>query len=153
VVTTTHAGARPAIERADELLREMTLEEKAMQVSCVTSLALYGIDGPLRGQLDSLLSQGIGHVAGIGMLGHKMPNEIATSVNARSRRSSTMRRSTASSRLASPRSRRRSASPRRGIPTASGRWPTSCGVSCGLSASSTPWRRSWTWRATPGGVG
>jgi beta-xylosidase len=34
------------------------------------------------GQMDSLLGQGIGHVAGIGLLGHKLPDEIAKSVNA-----------------------------------------------------------------------
>jgi beta-glucosidase-like glycosyl hydrolase len=70
------------LERADALLREMTLEEKAMQLSCVTSLALLGVDGPLRGQLERLLGNGIGHVAGVGMLGHKLPDEIAKSVNA-----------------------------------------------------------------------
>jgi beta-glucosidase len=68
--------------RADELLRQMTIEEKAMQLSCVVPLALLGPDGPMRGQLDALLRQGIGHVAGIGLLGHKMPDEIARSVNA-----------------------------------------------------------------------
>jgi beta-xylosidase len=70
------------LERADELLREMTIEEKAMQLSSVVPLALLGPDGPMRGQLDALLSQGIGHVAGIGLLGHKLPDEIAKSVNA-----------------------------------------------------------------------
>jgi beta-glucosidase len=70
------------MQRADELLRTMTLEEKAMQLSCVTPLALLGTDGPMRAQMDSLLAQGIGHVAGIGLLGHKWPDEIARSVNA-----------------------------------------------------------------------
>jgi beta-xylosidase len=75
------AAATP-IQRADELLREMTLEEKAMQLSSVVPLALLGTDGPMTGQMDSLLGQGIGHVAGIGLLGHKLPDEIAKSVNA-----------------------------------------------------------------------
>jgi beta-glucosidase len=48
-----------------------------MQLACVVPLALIGPDGPMRGQLDALLGQGIGHVAGIGLLGHKMPDEIA----------------------------------------------------------------------------
>ncbi|EDY62533.1 beta-glucosidase [Streptomyces pristinaespiralis] len=69
-------------ERAGELLREMTLEEKAMQLASVVPLALLGPRGPLRGQLDQLLGHGIGHVAGIGLLGHKLPEEIARSVNA-----------------------------------------------------------------------
>jgi beta-xylosidase len=71
-----------AMQRADELLEEMTLEEKAMQLASVVPLALLGPDGPMRGQVEALLSQGIGHVAGIGLLGHKSPDEIAKSVNA-----------------------------------------------------------------------
>jgi beta-xylosidase len=78
---TTDASATP-MQRADELLREMTIEEKAMQLSCVVPLAIIGTDGPMRGQMDSLLGHGIGHVAGIGLLGHKLPDEIAKSVNA-----------------------------------------------------------------------
>jgi beta-xylosidase len=78
----TGTAAATPLQRADELLREMTIEEKAMQLSCVVPLALLGPDGPMRGQLESLLGQGIGHVAGIGLLGHKLPDEIAKSVNA-----------------------------------------------------------------------
>jgi beta-xylosidase len=78
---TTDSSATP-IQRADELLRQMTVEEKAMQLSCVVPLALLGPDGPMPGQLDTLLGQGIGHIAGIGLLGHKLPDEIAKSVNA-----------------------------------------------------------------------
>ena len=73
---------RDAMQGAEELLREMTIEEKAMQLSSVVPLALLGRDRPIRGQLDTLLGQGIGHIAGIGLLGHKMPEEIARSVNA-----------------------------------------------------------------------
>src|SRR5215831_1903030 len=73
--------SRDAMQGAEELLREMTIEEKAMQLSSVVPLALLGRDGPIRGQLDTLLGQGIGHIAGIGLLGHKMPKEIARSVN------------------------------------------------------------------------
>jgi beta-xylosidase len=36
----------------------------------------------MRGQADMLIKQGIGHVAGIGLLGHKTPETIARSVNA-----------------------------------------------------------------------
>jgi beta-xylosidase len=78
---TVDSSATP-MQRADELLREMTIEEKAMQLSCVVPLALLGTDGPMPGQMDSLLGRGIGHVAGIGLLGHKLPDEIAKSVNA-----------------------------------------------------------------------
>jgi beta-glucosidase len=70
------------MQRVDDLLRQMTIEEKAMQLSCVMPLALLDRDGLMRGQADSLIKQGIGHVAGIGLLGHKAPETIAKSVNA-----------------------------------------------------------------------
>jgi beta-glucosidase len=70
------------MQRADELLRQMTIDEKAMQLSCVVPLALLDGHGLMRGQADKLMKQGIGHVAGIGLLGHKSPETIARSVNA-----------------------------------------------------------------------
>jgi beta-glucosidase len=70
------------MQRVDDLLRQMTIEEKAMQLSCVMPLALLDRDGLMRGQADALIQQGIGHVAGIGFLGHKSPEEVARSVNA-----------------------------------------------------------------------
>jgi beta-xylosidase len=79
---TAQDPAGSPMQRAEELLREMTVEEKAMQLSSVVPLALLGPDGPMPAQLDSLLGQGIGHIAGIGLLGHKLPHEIARSVNA-----------------------------------------------------------------------
>jgi hypothetical protein len=54
--------------RADDLLRQMTVEEKAMQLSCVVPLAILGPDGPMRSEMDKLLGQGIGHVAATGLL-------------------------------------------------------------------------------------
>src|SRR5262245_14929464 len=77
--------ARPTnrdMQRADDLLRQMTIEEKAMQLSCAMPLALLDRDGLMRGQADRLIKQGIGHVAGIGLLGHKTPETIAKSINA-----------------------------------------------------------------------
>jgi glutamate-1-semialdehyde aminotransferase len=44
-----------AMQRADELLRQMTIEEKAMQLSCIVPIAVLGADGPMRNQLDALL--------------------------------------------------------------------------------------------------
>jgi hypothetical protein len=70
------------MQRADELLRQMTIEEKAMQLSSVVPIALLGPEEPMRSQLDSLLGQGIGHIAGIGLLGNKSPEMIAKTVNA-----------------------------------------------------------------------
>jgi hypothetical protein len=46
-------GASPSTnqhrQRADDLLRQMTIEEKAMQLSCVVPLALLDRDGLMRG--------------------------------------------------------------------------------------------------------
>jgi len=71
-----------SMQRADELLRKMTLEEKAMQVSCAMPLALFDGKGLMRSQADALLKDGIGHLAGIGMIGNKSPLIVAKSVNA-----------------------------------------------------------------------
>jgi beta-xylosidase len=79
---TENVGSLTPMQRADELLRQMTVEEKAMQLSCVVPLALLDSDGLMRGQADALVKQGIGHVADIGLLGHKPPEVIAKSVNA-----------------------------------------------------------------------
>jgi len=49
--------------RADALLRQMTVEEKAMQLSSVFPLALFNTEGTNRSQLDALLKNGIGHVS------------------------------------------------------------------------------------------
>ena len=69
------------MQRADDLLRQMTIEEKAMQLSCAMPLALLDRNGLMRGQADTLIKQGIGHVAGLAMLGHKTPEQVAKAVN------------------------------------------------------------------------
>jgi beta-xylosidase len=70
------------MQRADELLRQMTIEEKAMQLSAVYPVALLGPEGPIRNQLDAQLKHGIGQVSGLGLLGHKTPETVAKTVNA-----------------------------------------------------------------------
>ena len=69
-------------KRVDDLLRQMTIEEKAMQVSSVFPLALFDTHGTNRSQLDALLKNGIGHVSALGLIGHKTPEELAAAVNA-----------------------------------------------------------------------
>jgi beta-glucosidase-like glycosyl hydrolase len=71
-----------AMRWADELLRQMTVEEKAMQLSSVFPLALFTTEGPNQSQLDALLKHGIGHVSALGLIGHKSPETLAKSVNA-----------------------------------------------------------------------
>jgi beta-glucosidase len=70
------------MQRADELLRQMTIEEKAMQLSSVFPLALFDTQGTNRSQLEALLKHGIGHVSALGLIGHKTPEKLAKAVNA-----------------------------------------------------------------------
>ena len=53
-----------------------------MQLSSVFPVGLFGADGPIQSQLDEQLKHGIGHVAALGLIGHKTPEQIAKSVNA-----------------------------------------------------------------------
>jgi len=48
-----------AEQRADALLRQMTIDEKAMQLSSVFPLALFDTRGTNHSQLDALLKNGI----------------------------------------------------------------------------------------------
>jgi len=53
--TETSRQLGSAMQRADRLLRQMTLEEKAMQLSCVWRLALLDAGGTNQSQLARLL--------------------------------------------------------------------------------------------------
>jgi beta-glucosidase len=76
------ANSAEAMRRADELLRRMTVEEKAMQLSALYPMGLLGAEGPIKSQLDAQVGHGIGHICGLGLLGHKKPETIAKTVNA-----------------------------------------------------------------------
>ena len=49
-----------AMRRADDLLRRMTVEEKAMQLSCVFPVGLFDSNGPVTSQLDAQLGKASG---------------------------------------------------------------------------------------------
>jgi hypothetical protein len=68
-------GSLTPMQRAEELLRQMTVEEKAMQLSSIFPLALFTTEGTNRSQLDALLKNGIGHISALGLLapGLKLP--------------------------------------------------------------------------------
>jgi beta-glucosidase len=70
------------MERADELLRQMSVEEKAMQLSAMYPLALIGTDGLIRDQLDAHLKHGIGQISALAAFGHKPPETVAKTANA-----------------------------------------------------------------------
>jgi beta-xylosidase len=78
----TPTTSSTAMQRADELLRQMTVEEKAMQLSSVFPLALFDAKGTNHSQLDAQLKNGIGHVSALGLIGHKTPETLAKAVNA-----------------------------------------------------------------------
>jgi beta-glucosidase len=78
----TSARDGALMQRVDALLRRMTLEEKAMQLAAVVPLSVLDAQGPIRGQMDKLLKNGIGHVSGLGLIGHKAPETLAKTVNA-----------------------------------------------------------------------
>lgn len=67
--------------RATELLRVMTVEEKAQQVAGVMPVGLVGLDGLLQDVAERALGLGIGYLAALGMLGHKTPDPVAKAVN------------------------------------------------------------------------
>ncbi len=71
-----------AMERADELVRRMSIEEKAMQLSAMFPMELIGPDGLLRDQLDANLKHGIGQISALGAFGHKSPETVAKTTNA-----------------------------------------------------------------------
>lgn len=52
------SSSNAAMQRADELLPQMTIDEKAMQLSCVVPIAVLGRDGLMRDQADALLNRG-----------------------------------------------------------------------------------------------
>ena len=76
------APSASEIDRADELVRQMTIEEKAMQLSALYPMGLLGADGPIKSQLAAQVGQGIGHICGLGTFGYKTPATIAKTVNA-----------------------------------------------------------------------
>jgi len=73
---------KTAMKRADALLRQMTVEEKAMQLSAMFPMALIGTDGLLRDQLDAHLKHGIGQISALAGFGHKSPETVAKTANA-----------------------------------------------------------------------
>ncbi|EFC82595.1 glycoside hydrolase family 3 N-terminal domain-containing protein [Parafrankia sp. EUN1f] len=67
--------------RASALLPSLTTEEKAQQITGVMPIGLVGVNGLIEAQAQQRLGLGIGHVAPLGMLGHKTPLQLAKAVN------------------------------------------------------------------------
>lgn len=68
-------------QRAAALLREMTLEEKAQQLTAVMPFGLMNVDGPSHEQLSSELETGIGQVSMFAMFSHLPPAGLAHTAN------------------------------------------------------------------------
>jgi beta-glucosidase len=69
------------LQRADELLHTMTIEEKAFQLSSILPQALFGSEGLVEEQLEKQLGLGIGHISTLSTLGYKTPSAVAGYVN------------------------------------------------------------------------
>src|SRR5579872_38457 len=69
------------LQRANELLHLMTLEEKVFQLSSIRGLSLFGPEGLRSEELEERLGQGIGHIAALPSLGYKTPSAVAGYVN------------------------------------------------------------------------
>ncbi|ABW12600.1 glycoside hydrolase family 3 domain protein [Parafrankia sp. EAN1pec] len=67
--------------RADALLRTMTVEEKAQQITGLMPVGLLGVDGLVQTEAERRLGTGIGHIAPLGMLSHRTPANLAKAVN------------------------------------------------------------------------
>lgn len=79
--TITTTTERTPLQRADALLQQMTIDEKAMQLSSTLPIGLLGVDGLIETQATKVLGDGIGHISALGMFGHKSPAKTAATVN------------------------------------------------------------------------
>ncbi|WP_405475937.1 glycoside hydrolase family 3 N-terminal domain-containing protein [Paenarthrobacter ilicis] len=73
--------ALPPHERAQLLLAEMTIEEKAQQLTCIMPQAVLGAEGLLTDNLGPVLGHGIGQVAPLTSTGGTTPQRVADEVN------------------------------------------------------------------------
>ena len=153
------------MQRAEELLRQMTIEEKAMQLSSVFPLALFDTDGadpqPARRPAEARhracvrarpdRAQDARDAREVGQRHPALPGHGDAAQDPRDLpQRGDERRGGAPLHGTSP---PRSGSRRRGTPQRWRRWPTSSGARCGRWACSRRWRPSWTWPAMPVGGG
>jgi beta-xylosidase len=69
------------LQRADDLLRKMTFEEKVLQLTGVMPSSVLGPSGLDEALMDRFLSRGIGHIDMFGTMLMRPPRELARSVN------------------------------------------------------------------------
>ena len=79
--TTFRNPTLPPRERAQLLLQEMTVEEKAQQLTCIMPQAVLGAHGLLTENLGPVLGNGIGQVAPLTSTGGTTPQRVANEVN------------------------------------------------------------------------
>jgi beta-glucosidase-like glycosyl hydrolase len=68
-------------ERAELLLREMTIEEKSQQLTCIMPQAVLSPSGLIADRLDAVIGNGIGQVAPLTSTGGTTPQRIADEIN------------------------------------------------------------------------
>lgn len=79
--TSFRDSSLPARERASRLLQEMTIEEKAQQLTCIQPHSVLAADGLRADALESVLGNGIGQVAPLTSTGGTTPQRIADEIN------------------------------------------------------------------------
>lgn len=80
-MTPNTATVGTPLQRADALVQQMTIDEKAMQLSAAMPIGLLGVDGLIESQATAVLGEGIGQISALGMFGHKSPLKTARTVN------------------------------------------------------------------------
>ena len=71
----------PIEVRVEDLLAQMTLDEKVLQVTSIMPMALFGPAGLIESQLEKHLSASIGHIATVPLIGYKTPIKVIQYVN------------------------------------------------------------------------
>src|SRR5580704_1540402 len=69
------------LQRADDLLRRMTIEEKVHQLTGIMPNSVVGPSGLDAALMDRFLSKGIGHIDMLGMMLMRPPRELAATIN------------------------------------------------------------------------
>lgn len=71
----------PIEQRVEDLLNQMTLEEKVAQLCGIMPMAFWGLGGINEARMHEFLRHGIGQISGIGIMGGLQIKQIAEGIN------------------------------------------------------------------------
>lgn len=77
-----HDPSLSIADRVEDLLGQMTLVEKALQLVGLMPMALLGPEGLDPTKMEQMLGQGLGQISAPGLLGYKAPPHMAALTNA-----------------------------------------------------------------------